>query len=193
MNENIICKGEKHSGFLKIVCIIGLLVAGLFMVIGLKAFPWVFDSYHSGGMGYGFTVCIFLVFFIIGIVTNICYKREELTITDKRVYGITFGGKRVDLPLDSISAVGIGLFKTMTFATSSGRISFAGVVNVDEMHKSISDLLLERQSKPKETTTIKQEIPQSNADELKKFKDLLDSGVITQEEFDAKKKQLLGL
>lgn len=33
----------------------------------------------------------------------------------------------------------------------------------------------------------------SSADELKKFKDLLDSGVITQEEFDAKKKQLLGL
>lgn len=31
------------------------------------------------------------------------------------------------------------------------------------------------------------------ADELKKFKELLDSGVITQEEFDAKKKQLLGL
>lgn len=33
----------------------------------------------------------------------------------------------------------------------------------------------------------------SNADELKKYKELLDSGVITQEEFDAKKKQLLGL
>lgn len=33
----------------------------------------------------------------------------------------------------------------------------------------------------------------SNADELGKYKDLLDKGVITQEEFDAKKKQLLGL
>ena len=33
----------------------------------------------------------------------------------------------------------------------------------------------------------------SRADELKKFKELLDNGVITQEEFDAKKKQLLGL
>ena len=31
----------------------------------------------------------------------------------------------------------------------------------------------------------------STADELKKFKDLLDSGAITQEEFDAKKKELL--
>ena len=35
--------------------------------------------------------------------------------------------------------------------------------------------------------------PVSNAEELKKFKELLDLGVISQEEFDAKKKQLLGL
>ena len=33
----------------------------------------------------------------------------------------------------------------------------------------------------------------SSADELKKFKELLDMGIISQEEFDAKKKQLLGL
>ena len=33
----------------------------------------------------------------------------------------------------------------------------------------------------------------SAADEIKKFKELLDLGIITQEEFDAKKKQLLGL
>lgn len=33
----------------------------------------------------------------------------------------------------------------------------------------------------------------SNADELKKFKELLDNGIITQEEFNEKKKQLLNL
>lgn len=33
----------------------------------------------------------------------------------------------------------------------------------------------------------------SGADELKKYKDLLDAGVISQEEFDIKKKQILGL
>lgn len=33
----------------------------------------------------------------------------------------------------------------------------------------------------------------SQADELKKFKELLDSGTITQEEFDEKKKKILGL
>lgn len=40
---------------------------------------------------------------------------------------------------------------------------------------------------------VVQESKTSVADELKSFKELLDSGVITQEEFDAKKKQLLNL
>ena len=39
---------------------------------------------------------------------------------------------------------------------------------------------------PKETTKL------DKFDELKKYKELLDAGVITQEEFDAKKKELLG-
>ena len=33
----------------------------------------------------------------------------------------------------------------------------------------------------------------STADEIRKFKELLDDGIITQEEFNVKKKQLLGL
>ena len=33
----------------------------------------------------------------------------------------------------------------------------------------------------------------SSAAQIKEFKELLDDGIITQEEFDAKKKQLLGL
>lgn len=37
------------------------------------------------------------------------------------------------------------------------------------------------------------EKPFSEADELLKWKNLLDSGVVTQEEYEAKKKQLLGL
>lgn len=52
--------------------------------------------------------------------------------------------------------------------------------------KKIDDL-----KKQKNTPTVV--AATSTADELKKFKDLLDMGAITQEEFDAKKKELLGL
>lgn len=117
----------------------------------------------------------------------------EMTITDKRVYGKAAFGTRVDLPLDSVSATGMCMLKGVSVSTASGRIAFLFIKNRDEIHKCIGDLLVERQSKAAPVTTIKQESPQSNADELKKYKELLDSGVITQEEFDAKKKQLLGL
>lgn len=43
------------------------------------------------------------------------------------------------------------------------------------------------------TTSSECNSAQSNADEILKYKNLLDIGAITQEEFDAKKKQLLGL
>lgn len=117
----------------------------------------------------------------------------EIVVTDKRVYGKTMFGKRVDLPLDSISAVGFSAFHGISVGTSSGRISFALIRNNKEIHKCINDLIIERQQKNIKTssTTIVQ--TSDEADQLKKYKDLLDSGVITQEEFDAKKKQLLGL
>lgn len=45
----------------------------------------------------------------------------------------------------------------------------------------------------KHTNVSMKEASFSSADELKKYKDLLDNGIITQEEFEQKKKQLLGL
>lgn len=48
-----------------------------------------------------------------------------------------------------------------------------------------------REHKNQKNGTVVQQI--SSADELAKFKKLLDDGVISQDEFDAKKKQLLGL
>ena len=95
--------------------------------------------------------------------------------------------------MDSITAVGTSIFSGLAVTTASGAIKFTMLKNRDELHDAISKLLVERQSRTSSTTTIKQEIHQSDADELAKFKDLLDKGVITQEEFDAKKKQLLGL
>ena len=134
-------------------------------------------------------------FLVVGFVAYFWLSKIELIVSDKRVYGTAAFGKRVDLPLDSVSAIGTGWPKGIAVATSSGKISFLAIKNCDDIHKVLSNLLIERQSKAPAPvqTTIKQEVNQSSADELKKFKELLDMGVITQEEFDAKKKQLLGL
>ena len=131
---------------------------------------------------------------VVCLVVYAWMRSYEVVVTDKRVYGQTAFGKRVDLPVDSVSAIGSKWPKGIAVATSSGKIAFLMIKNCDDVHKCVSDLIIDRQSKPSvPATTIKQEIPQSNADELKKYKELLDSGVISQEEFDAKKKQLLGL
>jgi hypothetical protein len=57
-----------------------------------------------------------------------------------------------------------------------------------EIDKLIRELVKETK---KEATTVIQQA--SGADELLKYKQLLDAGIISQEEFEAKKKQILGL
>ena len=49
------------------------------------------------------------------------------------------------------------------------------------------------ESKKSKTNQPSATVAVSSAEELKRFKELLDLGVITQEEFDIKKKQILGL
>jgi len=190
---------------------IAKIVAIVIIVIGIIAFAiiWSNETSHGfyqecieegdwdyvfGSMVPYFGSMTLLPAIIISAILYLGTARCSMTITDKRVYGKASFGKRVDLPLDSISAIGTSALKGLAIATSSGKIKFYDIANQEEMHSIMSGLLVDRQGKEKNvTTTIKQEIPQSNADELKKYKELFDSGVISQEEFDAKKKQLLGL
>ena len=48
-----------------------------------------------------------------------------------------------------------------------------------------------RETRRSQGQTVVQAAPLSAADELKKYKDLLDAGVITQEEFDMQKEKIL--
>lgn len=158
-----------------------------------SGFAYAMDRLHGDDILVG--IIIGFVLLVIGLVF-LFWIKTSLTVTDKRVYGTTSFGKRVDLPIDSVSAVGTSAMKGIAIGTSSGKISFKLIKNQKEIHSAISTLLSERQKaekRPMETTVNQTIIESSNADEIKKFKDLLDSGIITQEEFDAKKKDLLGL
>ena len=63
--------------------------------------------------------------------------------------------------------------------------------NAFEREKKFSDMN-ETRIKSNRDSSVQVNV-NTSFDELKKLKDLLDAGIITQEEFDAKKKQLLGL
>ena len=77
----------------------------------------------------------------------------------------------------------------MDARTDENTVSFTSKCNeiAEEIKNYIEQLIFNRNVASGTQNTI------SVADEIKKFKDLLDSGVISQEEFDMKKKQLLGL
>lgn len=146
-----------------------------------------------GNVGFVLSGLLFIIF-IPFLILYLIGRKQKITVTDKRVFGNAAFGKRVDLPLDSVSAVATSAFKGLSVATSSGRITFIGIKNRDEIHKVISDLLIERQSKPKAVVQEEKPAAPSNvAEQLKQLKELVDAGILTQEEFDAKKKQLLGL
>lgn len=149
------------------------------------------DGYSVGSFILFHTSIPLLPFIILGIIFYVASSKISLTVTDKRIYGTAIFGKRIDLPLDMVSAVSTSFFKGIGVSTSSGVIKFWCIKNNLDIHKEISELLLKRQDK--NNKLVKETSSSSSADELKKYKKLLDDGTITQEEFDAKKKQLLGL
>ena len=179
-----------------------LICVGVFALIYAISFLLrVFNDSFSDEASNVLAIILIFFFFsaialLIAILILLILGRplHQITVTDKRVFGIAAHKSRVDLPLDSVSAVATSAFKGMSVATSSGRITFIGIKNRDEIHKVISDLLIERQSKPKAVVQEEKPAAPSNvAEQLKQLKELVDAGILTQEEFDAKKKQLLGL
>ena len=127
-----------------------------------------------------------IILVLIGKFFEMLLNKCQLTITNKRVYGKAAFGRRVDLPLDMISSVGQSVFKGIGVATSSGKITFYLCQNREEVFDKISMLLLERQNGNKEELV-------DVGNKLQGYSDLLSKGLITQEEFEAMKKKVLGL
>ena len=139
---------------------------------------------------------VLVIAFPVGIIFLLIasgLKNQKLIVTEDNIRG-TYGKifkRNIDLPLDSINSVEyIEKSGIVNISTSSQKIHFESLLNAEEISNVINELIRNRQANRGSTTVINNS---SNADELAKFKKLLDDGIITQEEYDAKKKQLLGL
>lgn len=108
--------------------------------------------------------------------------KDNIKLTYKKL-----GKKSAVLPLNTISGVEyLAKTKGLNIFSGSQQIRFEAITNAEEVAKVVSGLI----AKNSNNTSA----PSGNsADELLKYKKLLDSGVISQEEFDAKKKQLLDI
>ena len=218
MEEKILIKSrmnEKVRSFLKFAPIICFGIAALISI--LLAIPteetyysyWSHRYYTYKIVGWeslfdfdGVTILYFIEFvlgslcLIASIVIGIIYlanRKCELQITENNVKGKTLFGKEVVLPLYMISAYSTRkLLSVVAVATASGITKFSLIENYEEIGDVLSQLINQRQRNTQVESN--QSSPKSDSiDDLLKLKTLLDSGIITQEEFDAKKKQLLDL
>ena len=90
---------------------------------------------------------------------------------------------------------GEGLSRENPLTGTNNQFLFGGVHNKKEYREKTNALLHRIKDYIENTTKQNATVAgvTSDADELKKFKALLDEGIISQEEFDAKKKQILNL
>lgn len=131
-------------------------------------------------------VIIFILLCAYGIYECYSKKNQQLTVTNSRVHG-KIKNKGIDLPFDVISHADI-TGKTIAITTASGVVKCACCTNANAVYAVILNRLNERtSSKPSFSGT--KNVPE----ELMEYKKLLDNGAITQKEYEAKKKKLLGL
>ena len=177
----------------------GLIFVGLFISILMlilcydNEYGYGQTLFCEAGIEYDIMFIMGVVLVIIAVFLLIYINKCSMIVTEKRVYGIAAFGKRVDLPVDSISAVGLGYLSSVFVATSSGKISFFGIKNGYDIHKIISGLISNRTKNNGQEVSVSSIKATTSAEELKQYNELLKEGVITQEEFDAKKKQILNI
>ena len=202
MEEKTIIQSKQDTKKMNIL--IGIVCISFLLCIILLGATWASysseDNYDYWGYPtefYEFATfyisIVFGVLFIIFGILLIAMLQNRLVVSNVKVSGKMKFRVTVDLPVDKISAVKIsGLFSAISISTSSGKNTFYLLSNYKEIYTAINDLLQQRQqmqfSQKNETVASV-----SQADELKKYKDLLDAGIISQEEFDSKKKQILGI
>lgn len=102
----------------------------------------------------------------------------------------TFGYKTESFPYSNISSMETGKFgegHSITLFASGNKVEIIGVTspNVQEFISFLKGKIGKKNESKAQNISV--------ADELKKFADLRDAGILTDEEFEAKKKQLLGI
>ena len=85
------------------------------------------------------------------------------------------------------------ILSIISVSTASGWVRFSLIENNLEMANVLREIISENQSSVNVVKTPVATKTGNNYDDLLKLKNLLDNGIISQEEFDAKKKDLLGL
>lgn len=126
-------------------------------------------------------------------VLIICTNRRVIFL-NKNMF---FGGDSTDIPLNMINSVQLKTHLVLadiaiTNGSMTTKLSSLSKLSAPILAKTIKNESLAFQQKLLHPTSTENNSLDA-ADQIRKFKQLADDGIITQEEFEAKKKQLLGL
>ncbi|WP_285006248.1 PH domain-containing protein [Lactococcus garvieae] len=126
-------------------------------------------------------------------------KTILILITDQRLLfldsGMIYGTNTTEIPLDKINSVSYSkglLLSTLVVYNGATAIKIDNIAN-DSIEKLTSEIKKSYSKYENQNAPLHNNNLISPADELKKFKELLDAGVISEKEFDSKKKELLKL
>lgn len=149
------------------------------------------DFFSCGGMKiYGILGAAFLLLGVVMCVISAIrndYRRDGFSHVLVSVISFLIVACGIFLLIERVSTVvNTGVINGFAWKSIFSLIGISFVINLVKR----SNLIVP--AKPRKPAVVVQK-SNSNADELKKYKELLDSGVISQEEFDAKKKQLLDM
>ena len=162
-------------------------------------YPWDWETKRNVGIS---LIAVYIILVGIRLYWQDIAKASSLELTEEGILGslkIWGVNSKLNIPLDNISSLYVKESiwdkmrsgKTLGIASSSGSVKFRCVQNADEFVETVNNLTEKRKNAAKAPSSAANQV--SSADELKKFKELLDAGAISQEEYDSKKKQLLGL
>lgn len=183
------------------IAVILLCIGGLNFLNFLvgNGYPWELETKRNVGIS---SIVVYIILVGIRFYWQDIAKASSLELTEEGISGslkIWGVNSKLNIPLDNISSLyvkesiwdKIRSGKTLVIASSSGSVKFRCVQNADEFVENVNNLTEKRKNATKAPSSAANQV--SSADELKKIKELLDAGAISQEEYDSKEKQLLGL
>lgn len=203
MSDNNVIKAKiskelSKSGFVGLILpMLGLVLAFIIAILMVGDDTFVIVT----SLIFAFYVILFLIHIAIS------YRRRNLTelsasyseIVGSHTALIPVAKIALRMPIDKIDNVSVVnnfffLFtgKAIIINSTSGTIKIPYVLNADEVVAYISEAI-DKARKEKARPAINNEVNQSDyASSLKKLAELKDAGIITEEEFNQKKSELLG-
>ena len=80
-------------------------------------------------------------FLILSLIFYCCFFKEQIVVTNKRIYGTVLFGNLISIPLNSFIAVETNWLNGLSIFTVTGKIKFKFIKNNKIIYKEINELL----------------------------------------------------